>query len=1010
VKSNSKHATATFTAIVAVVVIAAFAGSAFAATAPVTLTVTVTGDPVPGATVTAKANVTINDGSTLTAIKWTQNSGVPATLSNTTTNTITAVLGSRKAYRELLTEILEEPPATASGLPSYIPLPDPFEAGLQNVYTVVGSAPYAIEEAAHVGFEIAVTTTSGTYKLPGAIASKLPWSPALGLQNVPLNLPVMLHGKNQATYDWKLAGPTGSTATLTDATTQNPEFTPAVAGTYTVTVTDLASAKPVTFKVIAGTWKGVIVGKDATGRPQPDFACRECHGVGTPIDMFTPWAKSGHAEILEQNVNTLSNHYGPGCVSCHSVGYAPGVSNGGFDDASDFAGLLASGILAPPGALNNYDRLLKEFPASARLANIQCENCHGPNTSEAHFNGVKSDRDSLSSDVCGTCHGEPARHGRFQQWQLSRHGNYETARAEGTNPGCTKCHSAQGFIQWESKGFSSTATITVDWTLDQVHPQTCATCHDPHAVGTTSGGPTTNATVRISGSTPMLDAGFKAENVGTAAICITCHNGRRGLKDDQHAITDLSRAPHVGPQGDVVMGYNMYFTEVGIRGQHGKIADSCVTCHMEKTKPPADLSYNYGGTNHTFYASKEICSTCHTQINGAAFQEEVEGLMEDLKAQIELALKNGMQTALRSGNFVDLGTTRVKSASEISAVEYIESHGRQGVTVTLSTGAKVSDLALNSVLVVPPAGKSVELLATMDVNVAKAGWNYWQAHSDKSKGIHNPPFVKAGLEVATFAAKTVNANYATGGATGSNAAYIGGGVGNGTGAVTCTTPYVYWAEIAGHMPGNENSQWRTDLVTRNLASGDATLKFVLHQDSGDLTGTGSVPASSQKAFEDVIATIGGTNNMGSLEICSDKPLLVRARVFNQAANGTFGQGFEGWVADRGYKAGQTVSLIGLRQLTGAYRTNIAVSNAGKAEAEVAISLFSANGSLLKTYNVKVPAGQVKQEGEPFKNVANQPDLGWGYSTVTVITGTNVHVSGSVVDMKTNDPTTIQAQQ
>ena len=654
-----------------------------------------------------------------------------------------------------------------------------------------------------------------------------------------------------------------------------------------------------TIKVFADTYKGVIIGKDSAGNPQPDFACRSCHGVGTPIDMFTPWAKSGHAEIVEQNVNTLNNHYGPGCVSCHSVGYAPGVSNGGFDDAADFAGLLASGILSPPGAPNNYDLLLAEFPASAKLANIQCDNCHGPTGSEAHFNGVKSDRNSLSSDVCGTCHGEPARHGRYQQWQLSRHGNYETARAEGTLPSCAKCHAAQGFIQWESKGFSNTATITVDWTLDQVHPQTCVTCHDPHAVGTTSGGPTTNATVRISGDTPMMDAGFKATGVGTAAICMTCHNGRRGLRDDQHTTTDISRAPHAGPQADIVMGQNMYFVEAGKPGFHSKIADSCVTCHMEHTKPPADLSYNYGGTNHTFYASKTICSKCHTEIDGEEFQEEIEHSLESLKHEIETALENGMTTALRAGNFVDLGTTRVKSASEIAEVEYIESRGRQGVTVTLSTGAVVADLQLNSVKVVPPAGASVELLATMDPSVAKAGWNYWMVHSDKSKGVHNPVFVEKALSVSLYATKTVNTAYASGVGGG---AYLGGGAGNGAGAVSCTTPYVYW------------------------------------------------------------------------------------------------------------KVGQTVSLIGLRQQTGAYRSNIAVSNAGKIEAEVAISLFSANGAALKTYNVTVPAGEVKQEGEPFKNQANQPDLGWGFATVTVLKGTNIHMSASVIDVKTNDPTTVRAQQ
>src|SRR5450759_5379131 len=67
-------------ALLAAIVIAAVAGGAFAAAGPPTVTMAVTGDPVPGATVTAKATITINDGSTLQSIKWTQVGGVPATL------------------------------------------------------------------------------------------------------------------------------------------------------------------------------------------------------------------------------------------------------------------------------------------------------------------------------------------------------------------------------------------------------------------------------------------------------------------------------------------------------------------------------------------------------------------------------------------------------------------------------------------------------------------------------------------------------------------------------------------------------------------------------------------------------------------------------------------------------------------------------------------------------------------------------------------------------------------
>jgi hypothetical protein len=91
-------------------------------------------------------------------------------------------------------------------------------------------------------------------------------------------------------------------------------------------------------------------------------------------------------------------------------------------------------------------------------------------------------RMSLSSDVCGSCHGEPTRHGRYQQWQLSAHADYTTAVAEGTDPTCAKCHSAQGFVAWKDSSFS-TANLTVDWTKDDVHPQTCATCHKLENVG-----------------------------------------------------------------------------------------------------------------------------------------------------------------------------------------------------------------------------------------------------------------------------------------------------------------------------------------------------------------------------------------------------------------------------------------------------------------------------------------------------------------------------------------------
>ena len=994
-------------AATAAVFLIAFAAVAFAADPP-TASIAVTGNAVPGSVVTAKATITIKDGSTLQSVAWKQVGGAPVVFAGGNTDTITITLPSRAVYKHQLIETLEESPIASAQYPAHVPQPAEFMGGLQDRFTVVGIAPLAMEEAAAAAFEITVVTTSGTYKLPAEVHAALPWPHATGLRNVPVGSPVLLHGKTQKTYDWAIVKPATSAASMIDGTTQNPEFVPDTPGTYEVTVTDLATNKAVKLSVHAGTWRGVIRDQDAQGRPLADFACTSCHVKTGPLDLFTPWAQSGHAEVFTQNVVTPNGHYTEACLSCHTVGYDKTAANKGIDEMQNFDTFAKSDLLTHGDPLN-WGKILTQYPAVAKMANIQCENCHGPQDSPAHMKADGS-RMNLSSDLCGTCHGEPARHGRYQQWQLSKHANYELAREEGTNPSCSKCHSSQGFIAWEKNKFS-TANLNVTWTTEEVHPATCATCHDPHDVGTTSGGPTSNARVRVMNTTPALDAGFTVKDAGTAAVCMTCHNGRRGLRNDKtFTVADSTRAPHLGPQTDVLVGQNLYFVSTAEKGFHSLIQDSCVTCHMESTTPVAALSYNGGGTNHAFFASKTICSKCHDKITAESVQKPVEEKMEALKTQIETAILLSMKTQLRLGNAIDIGGVKtIRSATDITSVELIESHGRQGIAATLADKTVIPDISLQAVKVIRPGGSTVELYAVTDPAVAKAGWNYFAIHADGSHGVHNPGFVNSALDVALFAVKNV---ITTASAPPANVVRgdVGGGVGNFQGAVGCTTPYVYWAEIAGHIPGNAGSDWRTDLIARNLGSSTASLKFILHQTDGKLEGTGTIAGSSQKGFEDIVALIGGQNNKGALEVCSDQPLLVMGRIFNKDPIGTYGQNIDGHVADFGYATGQTVSLIGLRQKSGVWRTNLSVTNSGTAEAQVLVTLFDAGGKSLTSYNLTIPAGKVVQDVEPFRNRANQPDLDWGFATVTVLKGTNIRTMAALIDSKTNDPTTIPAKQ
>ena len=62
--------------------------------------------------------------------------------------------------------------------------------------------------------------------------------------------------------------------------------------------------------------------------------------------------------------------------------------NGGFDDATGYLSFLAEFFPAsnhgnPIANPNNWANMLVKYPDVAQLANIQCENCHGPQDNNA---------------------------------------------------------------------------------------------------------------------------------------------------------------------------------------------------------------------------------------------------------------------------------------------------------------------------------------------------------------------------------------------------------------------------------------------------------------------------------------------------------------------------------------------------------------------------------------------------------------------------------------------------
>lgn len=379
------------------------------------------------------------------------------------------------------------------------------------------------------------------------IGVALPVVPNNGLRNVPIGQPVLLQGITKATYAWTMTKPAGSAATLNDATTRYPDFTPDASGVYT-----LSEAGTARITINAGKYVGML-----TGPNQPSAGCNSTSGCHTTFNAATrmaTWLDTGHKNVMIEGMKELppGGHYAATCAPCHTVGtkYATTTVN-----SNSFADLSTSETDADGKTLftwfndnhvqgnpNIESMVAARFPRTYRLSGIQCETCHGPNDeSGAHAvfttaNALtETARISYSSNTCAFCHGRPTSHAAFQQWSVSGHGNYELAIGEGvsTQTNCTGCHSAQGFFLLKAQLADGKGNRTIAlpagqtaWGADAVEPITCIVCHDPHDEGNLV--VSEEVPIRISGNTDFLPAGFMATGVGRGAQCIFCHNSRNG--------------------------------------------------------------------------------------------------------------------------------------------------------------------------------------------------------------------------------------------------------------------------------------------------------------------------------------------------------------------------------------------------------------------------------------------------------------------------------------------------
>jgi hypothetical protein len=511
-----------------------------------------------------------------------------------------------------------------------------------------------------------------------------------GLKNVPTGVPVYLNSGHIDPNAWTLtAVPTGSKASLRNAATRNASFTPDVVGKYTV------AEGSKSMDVYAGTWVGAISGgtENAKGLPSviPDSNCTVCHSVpAIAPDMFTPWAQTPHATFFATGLNGQTSN-GSTCVSCHTVGTdpAPLANNNGFDDVATTNGWIYPLVKKVGNWLGMWSD--PKSAQVARMSNIQCESCHGPNAGGSHKTtqtvGLTGLRTSLDASVCASCHASGTGHHNYSEWQQidpdTGYGHSHAASGNAsftTNVSCARCHTAEGFLIYLDQltggniGSLPATAMTTKVTADTAHAVTCAACHDPHDASVSGvkfdnpakPGVPSSTQLRVFNDTKLLPSGFAVSGFGAGALCVVCHNSRNGAQTGSTTATYLHEdgetynggnptgysAPHQAAQGDVFAGRNAYFLGAGALPQlskHANVEESCVGCHMT-LNPQTHLSHGAVATSkHVFYIRDQdkgkVCANCHGATDGEALVKSTEDGLAALGTKMVNSVKSKLDAA-----------------------------------------------------------------------------------------------------------------------------------------------------------------------------------------------------------------------------------------------------------------------------------------------------------------------------------------------------------------------------
>ena len=512
---------------------------------------------------------------------------------------------------------------------------------------------------------------------------------------------------------------------------------PDLTGQYTVLLTIVTAGGSGTTNIAqnisVGTYMGIQV-------------CAFCHsGSVLAENKYTPWSQTEHATMFSRGIDGLvSTHYSKNCLQCHTVGYDTNTNavNGGFDDIATQLGWTFPAVLTN----GNWASMQTNYSTLANLANIQCENCHGPGSEHAYsfgntnlFNWPRLGI-SLGAGDCAQCHDSKPNEIKGAEWNNSLHARATRTPSGAGHEACVRCHTAAGFTAWAEAGGMTNQNAhptTLNYTPSTAYEAlTCQTCHDPHDASNPH-------QLRLPSNVTLSD-GTVVTNAGSGGFCMECHNSRGGSYTNMLAKYPLGQNTWVGgsafgthdsPQADILEGVNAetYGKVIPSAAHANSISNTCAGCHMQ-TVATTDSAYLQAG-GHTFHMTYtnsvgatldkvDVCVQCHGPI--ASFDMvkadyNGDGVIEGVQTEVQHLLDK-LSTLLPP-----------RSGYQANPANYVA----DGLV-------KTSD-------------SQMAIYTNVPTKFLKAYYNWDVVFRDGSLGIHNAPFV-VGLLKASIGDLTGDAN------------------------------------------------------------------------------------------------------------------------------------------------------------------------------------------------------------------------------------------------------------